>query len=566
MNKLLDRVGDWNPQLFRELKGRFNLRNGAIAIGGSLFFQLFLLFIYSGQLPNSLDINQYNRYCNGLGDEYTQSTYQCIKNAWGDGWEINWQLWHFDFFICLSLLGMVGLLLIGSHLIGADLVQEERRGTLGFVRLSPQALQRIIMGKILGVPSLVYLGMAAALPLHLWMGLQAQIALFWIVMVDLVAIAACVGFFTLAAMWSFVGQEFFGGMQAWLYSAALSFYLLLMTILTLDSNLPSDTPFDWLRMFYPANVFYYLVNVSSLGVERLRYWEPDDWFQTEWYGASDWSGLVSLGIIFGHYLILAAIAWHGIERRFYEPEATLISKKMGYFVALLSTIMVTGFATVGDYAYQLLKNFQTMQVIYYGILIALILAMTPTRQRIQDWSRLRHQGRFAGRLWSDLLVGDRSPAILAIGMMLSLSTAMMSCIVLTHPLLTDKNIVIQGLMLQAGFLFITACLIQFIFLQTKKRGVLLIVTLSTITILPFLLFAIFHGRFVAVNVLGLFSAFPTMAVEEAAASLVMWSLASEFLAMLGSVYVLHKRIQSLGNSELKTLLATKVESPENMLT
>ncbi len=566
MNKLLDRVGDWNPQLFRELKGRFNLRNGAIAIGGSLFFQLFLLFIYSGQLPNSFDVHQYSRYCNGLGDEYAQSSYLCVANALGGGWEINWQLWHFDFFICLSLLGMLGLLLIGSHLIGADLVQEERRGTLGFVRLSPQALQRIILGKILGVPSLVYLGMAAALPLHLWIGLQAQIALPWIVMVDLMAIAACVGFFTLAAMWSFVGQESFGGMQAWLYSAALGFYLMLMSILELDSNLPSDTPFDWLRMFYPANVFYYLVNDSSLGVDRLRYWEPADWFQAEWYGASDWSGLVSLGIIFGHYLILAAIAWHGIERRFYEPEATLISKKMGYFVALLSTVMVTGFAAVGDHDYHLFENFEVLQVLYFGIFIALIFATTPTRQRVQDWSRLRHQGRFAGRLWSDLLVGDRSPAILAIGIMLTLSTAFMAFIAQIHPLLTDKQIVIQGLMLQAGFLFITACLIQFIFLQTKKRGVLLIVTLGTITILPFLIFAIFHGRFVAVDALGLFSAFPIMAVQKAGETLVIWSLACEFLAMVGSVYVLRKQIQSLGNSEMKTLLATKVESSENMLT
>lgn len=566
MHKLLDRIGDWNPQLFRELKGRFNLRNGAIAVGGSVCFQLFLLLIYGGRLPNSIDVHQYNRYCNGSIDEYLRSTHQCIPNALGDGFQVNWQLWHFDFFVGLSLLGMLGLLLIGSHLIGTDLVQEEKRGTLGFVRLSPQSVRAVIVGKMLGVPSLLYLGMVVALPLQWWLGFRAGIAGHWMLMVDLMAIAASVGFFPLAAMWSLVGNDFFAGFQAWLYSAALGFYLMLLTIMTLDSNLPSNSPFDWLRMFYPGNIFYYLVNDSGLGVDQLNYWQPGAWFNGQWYGAGDWSGMVSLGVMVGHYFILAAIAWHGIERRYYEPETTLISKKMGYFIALLSTVMVTGFATAGQYDYHVLDNFEGLQVLYLGIVMALMLAMTPSRQRVQDWSRLRHQGGFVNRPLTDLLVGDRSPAILAIAVMLITSTIFVALVALAHPLLLDKGLVLAGLMLQGGFLVLTALVIQMIFLQRRRRGMLLLVTLASLVILPPLFFSIFGDRFLLIHLLGLFSAFPIMAIEKSVGGLVLWSIAGQWLAIVGSSIALRRHIRRLGHSEMKTLLTSQVESPKNMLT
>ncbi|NJN72272.1 MAG: hypothetical protein HC799_05355 [Limnothrix sp. RL_2_0] len=271
MTKLLNLIGDWNPQLFRELKGRFTRRNMAIAIGASLATQLLLVLSYLGSLPDPIESKyRYSRYCTGNLDTYSPIR-ECLRSSPVGDWFVNWQLWNFDLFMALSITGIGILLIIGSHLINADLTKEEHRGTLGFVRLSPQPAQKIILGKILGVPSLVYLGIALALPLHFFVGLQAHIAAPWIAMVDFMAIAACFTCFSVAVLWSFIGQEFFGGFQTWLYSGSLGFYLMIMTILCFENNLPSDSPFDWLRVVYPGNIFYYLVQQSSLQDQILNY-------------------------------------------------------------------------------------------------------------------------------------------------------------------------------------------------------------------------------------------------------------------------------------------------------
>ena len=48
---LMDRLGDRNPQLLRELKGRLNWRNVLIAVGLSLLAQLLILLVFTSQLP-----------------------------------------------------------------------------------------------------------------------------------------------------------------------------------------------------------------------------------------------------------------------------------------------------------------------------------------------------------------------------------------------------------------------------------------------------------------------------------------------------------------------------------
>ena len=55
-----------------------------------------------------------------------------------------------------------------------DLAKEEQRGTLNFIRLSPQTEQSILFGKMLGVPSLVYLFIILSIPLHLWSGIALE--------------------------------------------------------------------------------------------------------------------------------------------------------------------------------------------------------------------------------------------------------------------------------------------------------------------------------------------------------------------------------------------------------
>lgn len=557
MHKLIDQLGNWNPQLFRELKGRFTPRNMAIAVGVSAAIQFLTYLCYLSLLPDANGINLYSRYC-------VHPASHCF---WKDGAvDLNWQLWNFDVFIGLSILGMGILLIIGSHLINADLAKEEKRGTLGFVRLSPQPVQRIILGKLLGVPSLIYLGIAAALPFHLIVGLKAGISLPWIGMMDLLAIAACVTFFSVAALWSFVGQEFFGEFQTWLYSGVVSLYLFWMTIVTFDEGFSSHSAWAWLRLIYPGNVFYYLVENNSLGWEKINYFWPYTWFAIPWFGVQMWhSSLIGLGFIFLHYAFISLGAWLGLKRRFYDPQTPMISKPMGYGIAIFVTVLMTGFAyrnlDFDNNGYAVRINFEILQIFYCFLFIGLAILMTPTRQRIQDWQRFRHQGLFSPRLWSDLLWGDRSPALGAIALSLIITTGFMGFVVMTSPVLQEKMLVLGGLILQMGTLLILASLVQLVFLKRQKRNIWLVGTLASLSVIPFLVFAMFRGQSTAAIAFGLFSFFPLTTIEETVSGLILWIIAAQWLAIAACTFVLQKQIRRLGDSELKTLLTPSLESP-----
>ncbi|HEY9606068.1 MAG TPA: hypothetical protein V6C85_30960, partial [Allocoleopsis sp.] len=50
----LDRLGEWNPQLFRELKGQLKPRNVYLVAASSLLPQVFILFMFeqlAGDMP-----------------------------------------------------------------------------------------------------------------------------------------------------------------------------------------------------------------------------------------------------------------------------------------------------------------------------------------------------------------------------------------------------------------------------------------------------------------------------------------------------------------------------------
>ncbi|RQH23304.1 hypothetical protein D5R40_27115 [Okeania hirsuta] len=54
---------------------------------------------------------------------------------------------------------MAVILIGGVYMLVADLAKEKRLGTLNFIRLSPQSIQKILLGKLLGVPILIYLAL-----------------------------------------------------------------------------------------------------------------------------------------------------------------------------------------------------------------------------------------------------------------------------------------------------------------------------------------------------------------------------------------------------------------------
>jgi hypothetical protein len=129
-DQFLDRIGDWNPQLMRELKCRLNMSNLAISTTISLLAQA-ILFIRSDPM-------------NQRGTPY----------------------WWLSTCEILDLGIWLSLAISGIYLISKDLDREIRHGTLAIVKFTPTKPLTILLGKILGVPILIYWAVFLTLPLQ----------------------------------------------------------------------------------------------------------------------------------------------------------------------------------------------------------------------------------------------------------------------------------------------------------------------------------------------------------------------------------------------------------------
>lgn len=205
---ILNQFSEWNPQLVREIKGRFRLRNILMVIGISILSQVILFFSTFDKFPGINKIKLSSPYCPSQNQgfqayekQYWQiqdklvnitdatkrsvleqqlKTLEKLKNSDCPHNLIDFNRWFTDYwtniFIWISVLAVFSLIVLGTYMLINDLATEERRGTLNFIRLSPQSAQTILIGKLLGVPSLVYLGILLTIPYQLWAGISANIS------------------------------------------------------------------------------------------------------------------------------------------------------------------------------------------------------------------------------------------------------------------------------------------------------------------------------------------------------------------------------------------------------
>lgn len=252
MISIYQKLGEKNAQLFRELKGRLKPKNVALALGISFVAQLLIIMSFRSRLPAPHLSDITSKYCTGMLPEYYYNEYNCIKDVAGN-WNINWQLWWSDVFITLSLISTIAILTVGTYIIISDLAREERNGTLNFIRLTPQSTQNIFLGKLLGVPILLYLAAAAVIPLHLWSGLAGQITLTSVLGFDLLFVFCGIFVFSGALLFGLV-NSWMGGFQSWLGSG------IVLGSIWLFSAKPIDLDgFDLMNIFSPATILAYVV-------------------------------------------------------------------------------------------------------------------------------------------------------------------------------------------------------------------------------------------------------------------------------------------------------------------
>ena len=225
LSKWIDRVGDWNPQLFRELKGRLTPKSLGLMALVSGIAQSMVYFSFFSSLP--YQAQKTSHYCVGTApdgwspDDYLyNSTHWCLRDALGNITTINWHLWWTEMFATIAVMGFFAVLIGGTYLLIQDLSKEQRQGTLNFVTLTPQGALSIALGKILGVPTFVYGVVAFALPLHLISGLKGDIPFHLILMFYTVVAGCCLFVFSGAMLYALVGKGG-GAVKSWVASGAL---------------------------------------------------------------------------------------------------------------------------------------------------------------------------------------------------------------------------------------------------------------------------------------------------------------------------------------------------------
>jgi hypothetical protein len=545
LDRLIDKVGDSNPQIFRELKERLTLQNIGITSFAVLVAQGFIFLYFNSQIPTPTYGDYpvphtlaeiHSNYCNFSNHNYNYEEQLCKLTEAGE-FAINWQVWWSNIFTCSSWILGLGLMLGSVYLLVADLIQEEKRGTLNFIRLSPQSAREIFVGKILGVPILVYLAAALMIPLHFSSGLTAG-----------------ANVLLLTSWYIAIGSLWF------LCSSAAVLYVLLGGIQAIVTTL---------AVAYPIGIVIFVLNqIASATINK------DDWLNNISSNYISWFGLSVFGSAIGLYTFVTGVCfvanywvWEAVERRYLNPTATMISKTQSYLINVCVQILITGFAIPLIFRSNYVRELNGVAVIDFMALALLIPMLLPSKQALQDWSRYRrervtHQQRqfWQRELVQDLLFNDKSPALLAIA--INIGMAMLLWIPVSIVTFGSHSNGIR--FLASGCLATTLILIYAtiahlgLFLNLKKRNLWMAAVLGCLMILPlgvtYILSPIHSPSGIAAIVL-LFSPFAPIGIMGLAGGSILTTFAAQ-LAILGLLTrQLQQKLQISGQSQSKELLA-----------
>ena len=548
---LLDKIGNWNPQLFREIKGRLNIGNVAIASAFSLSGQLLLLMYYSAQIPVTPPNGEYtypisHRFC-GLETANSYDT-KCVIDASGK-FAINWSQWWLEIFILLSILSVLALLVAGTYMLVSDLDKEERRGTLNFIRLSPQSAKTIFLGKILGVPILLYLATILAVPLHLYAGLAAQIPLNEILCFYTAVAASCALFYS-SAMLCGLTTSWLGGFQPWLASATV-FVVFGISWLPL-----TRTAGDVLHFFSPlAMLRYHLFLVDKGDFDSLgENLDKLQWFYSP-VGTNIAIGLALSLLVCG---TVTYWMWQGWQRRFPNPTATVLSKRQSYLLVICCQVIFLGFALQSNPPVD--SNFPILLLLNLVMFLALIAALTSDRQSLYDWARYRKQIIPSNqKLWRrypllDLIWSDKSPAVVAIAI-----NFLSSVIILTPWALLEKAEINEflGVICCLNLLLIYAAITQlFLFTKTRNPEIWAACTVGSVLLLPPLILSMLLLTPEKAPILWLFSTFGGFWSSSLVASgnTILLSILSQWSVLVLLNLKLRSQLKLAGESASKALL------------
>jgi hypothetical protein len=389
-----------------------------------------------------------------------------------------------------------------------------------------------LTGKLLGVPILIYLVAAVAVPFHLWAGLAAEIPLGEILSFYAVLAASCIFFYSAALLYGSV-SSWLGGFQGWLGSSTVLALLMLSKGISTTSYYNSTT---WFKLLNPFCLIPHLsassfnVNESFFATGFATGLEGFKWFNLPF----GYNVLTAVGFVLLNYSILTRFIWKALQRCFRNPNTTMLNKQQSYLLTACFTVLTIGCANYTPaenrsvYAVPLSENLLALSLLNLLLCLCLIAAVTPHRQTLQDWVSARQKKgsnskRFPdSSLVKDLIWGEKSPAVVAIALNVAIVIIPLALFILLSPAqsATGTNAFLKinesrtgaffGLTLKASLMLIYASIAQvLLFMRTQQRTFWTAVTLGALIVLPPTIFAVLRiGHFDPLALLSLSIVFP----------------------------------------------------------
>lgn len=550
MMNLLDRMGDFNPQFLRELKGRLNWRSVLVVIGLSIVVQALLFLWFYRQLPTEVNY-QYSSYCAYLfKGEIIPKCHEYDREILYKSTFTNWSLWWRHLEKTLDL-GIPFLLMIpGACLVASNLQNEERQGTLNFLRLSPRSGSNILLGKLLGVPILLYAAIASIVPFHLFVTLKAGNSLIFLVSFYLMLAAGAYLLFSFTLLVGFLSKSILKPTPA----LGVTLAYVLVTIIFVPTYLMWNTATVWKPLSIHPVWKYGIISAN------------DTWF---WYGLP-----ISQNAAIAHLFTLVNIAilsgwiWQGLTRCFDRPNATILRKRQSYAFIFYLQVLILGLGVVNE-TNRSANDWATYPgmillplVLNLPIFLTLIAILTPQRQAVMDWARYRHRQSPRSSLLKDLLFHDQSPAGLAIAVNLAIAGVVwLVAFAFRHQWAArqERNLVLMvGMSLSVIALY--ASIVQWVVIQkTRKRNSIAAAVLGMAILIPptFVSLLPFRGLIWTTLRESVILTSPflwTLANGSFSISLSFWSALLGQLSLIAGINALTVRqIRRIGASELSQL-------------
>jgi heme exporter protein D len=238
----------------------------------------------------------------------------------------------------------------------------------------------------------------------LYTAVQGQVPLSVLMGTYVVGAASCLFFWSGALLWS-VTTSALGYLQPWAGAGFAA--ITVWGLMSIPSPFGSEDPMNWLWSFDPSIVTKHLMR-STYPRELVMNWFNLNCNVTPW---------ITTLFITAYLSVWTAWIWTALRRRFQNARGTVLSKKQSYGFTACLMGSVTGFVW-GGYS-------TTTLSLCMVICLVVVTLITPNRQTLHEWARYRHQMPRKS-LISELLWGEKSPALMAVAVNMAIATVLLS--------------------------------------------------------------------------------------------------------------------------------------------